>query len=267
MDANVLAGGTVAIYPDMYNGIENNFDAKVVMNNFPKCSYAIDAYQAWVASGGKTKLETQKMFAELKGNNALTASMFNGITSIGNAGMSGISSAYSLSEKNAGNLPLIAAQTGINLGTATGNAILDYERTKIGYDEAMKKINFDFKDAYYQPNGVVGVQCANIAVGARILGAHFFHCHVADDEAKRIDDFFSTFGYSVNRVKTPNLTGRQYWNFVKTEACVIGGNMPSSSKEAIARIFDGGIFLWHNGDDIGNFTKHTSHGTIDNPIV
>ena len=42
--------------------------------------------------------------------------------------------------------------------------------------------------------------------------------------------------------------------------------MPASSKAAIAKIFDGGIFLWHNGDQLGNFNQSITNGTINNPI-
>ena len=52
---------------------------------------------------------------------------------------------------------------------------------------------------------------------------------------------------------TPNLNVGKYWTFIKTEGCVVSGNMPSTSREAIERIIDGGIFFWNNGDNIGNF--------------
>ena len=88
-----------------------------------------------------------------------------------------------------------------------------------------------------------------------------------DDEAKRIDDFFSCYGYAINKVKAPNLTGRQYWNFVQTENAVIAGNMPASSKDAISRIFDSGITFWHNGDNVGNYAISVTNDTINNPII
>ena len=75
------------------------------------------------------------------------------------------------------------------------------------------------------------------------------------------------YGYATNKVKQPNLTGRSYWNFVQTDGAVIAGDMPSSSKEAIGRIFDGGITFWHNGDNVGNYAISTSNGSINNPIV
>ena len=68
-------------------------------------------------------------------------------------------------------------------------------------------------------------------------------------------------------IKLKLQTGRQYWNFVQTKGAIIAGNMPSSSKEAIARIFDGGITFWHNGDNVGNYALSTSNGSINNPIV
>ena len=58
-----------------------------------------------------------------------------------------------------------------------------------------------------------------------------------------------------------------YWNFVQTENCVIAGDMPSSSKDAIARIFDGGITFWHNGDNVGNYGISVTNGSINNPII
>jgi hypothetical protein len=104
-------------------------------------------------------------------------------------------------------------------------------------------------------------------MGNNFLNYYFYHVHVRDDEVKRIDDFLTVYGYAVNRVKRPNLTGRRYWNFVQTQNCEIGGDMPASSKEAIGRIFDGGITFWHDGSQIGNYQQSVSDGTVNNPIV
>ena len=37
---------------------------------------------------------------------------------------------------------------------------------------------------------------------------------VRNEIAKVIDDYFSMYGYKINRVKLPNLTGRTNWNYV-----------------------------------------------------
>ena len=77
----------------------------------------------------------------------------------------------------------------------------------------------------------------------------------------RIDNFFSTYGYSINEVVKPLDHGRPYWNFLQTDGAQVTGNMPASSKDAIARILDGGIFFWNSANisnaNIGNFEMRT----------
>ena len=93
------------------------------------------------------------------------------------------------------------------------------------------------------------------------MGFYFFNCHVDPVEAVRIDNFFSTYGYAVNEVVTPLDHGRPYWNFLQTDGAQVTGNMPASSKEAIGRILDGGIFFWNSANvsnaNIGNFKMKT----------
>ena len=64
--------------------------------------------------------------------------------------------------------------------------------------------------------------------------------------AKRIDDFFSAYGYRVNEYKLPNRTGRTNWNYVKTLGCNITGDMPQSDIEEIKEMFNNGVTIWHN---------------------
>lgn len=69
---------------------------------------------------------------------------------------------------------------------------------------------------------------------------------VKADVAKSIDDFFSMFGYKVNEVKIPNITGRTNWNYVKTIDCYVGGNIPQDSLNEYKNMLDRGITFWHN---------------------
>ena len=138
---------------------------------------------------------------------------------------------------------------------------------EISLAEAKMKISYQWKDARYNPNPVVGEQMPNIAVGDKYLDFYFFNVHVHDSEMKKMDDFLSCYGYATNKVKIPNLTGRKYWNFVQTENATISGDMPASSKEALGRIFDGGITFWHSLDKVGNYLQSVTEGSIDNPIV
>lgn len=60
-----------------------------------------------------------------------------------------------------------------------------------------------------------------------------------------IDDFFTMYGYKINLVKKPNITGRSNWNYVKTIDCNILGNIPQMDLAEIKEMFDNGVTLWH----------------------
>jgi hypothetical protein len=250
------------MHPRAYNGVLNNFDAKLVMQNFPKCSWYYDAYQAWIASGGQYKSQYEMNMVQRKGALAIAQAGLNGVATVAQNGLS-IASSQQAKHPN----PVTPISKTVDSVVAGANAMINIEQTALNYTEARDKIAFEFKDARYEPNILLGAQVPNISVGKKFLCFKFYKMHVRDDEAKRIDDFFSVYGYAINKVETPNITGRQYWNFIKTRNAEISGNIPSSSKAAIGRIFDGGIFFWRNGDNVGNFRQSVTQGSINNPIV
>ena len=262
---NPIGGGSITCYPQKYAGVTNNHDMSLNMSDFPKNPFIFDAYQAWIASGGKTKLSYQELYTRIRGFTAYLSASNNALQS-GTAGIASAGrSAYSMEQNGGATANNIAGMvTGVTNAVQGGLGLVN---TAVNVAEAQNKIVYAWNDAHYQPNVVVGDATPNLAVPMRSLDFNFFNVHLKDDEAKRVDDFFSCYGYAINRVKQPNITGRQYWNFVQTQNSVIAGNMPSSSKEAIARIFDGGITFWHNGDNVGNYAISTSSGTINNPIV
>lgn len=78
--------------------------------------------------------------------------------------------------------------------------------------------------------------------------------------ARSIDEFFSMFGYRVNRVKVPNITGRRNWNYVKTIGCYIDASIPQDDLAEIKSMFDKGITLWHNPATFADYSQ--SNGII-----
>lgn len=83
---------------------------------------------------------------------------------------------------------------------------------------------------------------------------------IKDEYAKIIDDYFSMFGYKVNIVKVPNITGRSNWNYVKTIDCNFDGDIPQAHLNIIRSIFNSGITLWHNPSTMYNYN-------VDNSII
>ena len=85
-------------------------------------------------------------------------------------------------------------------------------------------------------------------------GLSVYYMSVRDEMAKIIDDYFSVYGYKVNSVKIPNITGRQNWNFVKTIDCNFDGDIPQSDLNTIKDMFNTGVTLWHSANNMYNYS-------------
>lgn len=100
----------------------------------------------------------------------------------------------------------------------------------------------------------------NYAVGKNCFSA--YKMTIKAEYAKIIDDYFTQFGYKVNSLKVPNITGRRYWNYVKTHGCNITGDVPQSDIEEIKGLFNRGITIWH---DSSKFLDYSQNNTIVTP--
>ena len=85
-------------------------------------------------------------------------------------------------------------------------------------------------------------------------GFTLYYMSIKPEYAKIIDDYFSMFGYKVNEVKMPNITGRTNWNYVKTIDCNFEGDIPQIDLNIIKTMFNNGITLWHNPSTMYNYS-------------
>ena len=82
---------------------------------------------------------------------------------------------------------------------------------------------------------------------------------IREEYCKIIDNYFSAYGYKVNTYKIPNITGRTYWNYVKTIGCNLIGDIPQQDLEKIKDIFNNGVTMWH---DPSKFLDYSQNNTI-----
>lgn len=85
---------------------------------------------------------------------------------------------------------------------------------------------------------------------------HYYSMSIKSEYAQIIDDYFSMFGYKINRVKQPNITGRRNWNYVKTINCNFTGDIPQDDMRIIKQIFDNGITIWHNPNTMFDYSQN-----------
>lgn len=103
------------------------------------------------------------------------------------------------------------------------------------------------------PNHVVAGNTDNNLLAIKHLGFIIRSKSLMEDYARSLDAFFDQFGYEVDRLKVPNRTGRPSWNFVKTVAANLGGNIPADRLAVINATLDSGVTFWHT-TDVGNYS-------------
>ena len=107
-----------------------------------------------------------------------------------------------------------------------------------------------------QPNSAKGnINGGDINVCSAKNGFFFYKMTIKEEYARIIDNFFSMFGYKINRVKTPNITGRTNWNYVKTLNCNFEGDIPQTDLNIIKQMFNNGVTLWHNPSTMYDYSQ------------
>ena len=76
--------------------------------------------------------------------------------------------------------------------------------------------------------------------------------------AKIIDDYFTMYGYKVNRVATPNIHKRANWDFIKCIDVNLEGDIPEKDLDKIRSLFNNGCTFWHNTSTFLNYSASNS---------
>lgn len=204
--------GSVLIAPLNYKSVSQNLVESFAGAKFPMCSWASDPYTNWLTQSAVNR-------AFNYGTDALQT-----LTGLSIAGLGGL----------------------------TGNPALMFyggSQAVAGVSETIGDIKEDVKQRKMHkiaPNELSG----NESLGD-VAFAHFrsipkyYYMSVKEEYAKIIDNYFSMFGYQVNEVKLPNITGRSNWNYVKTVNANIEGNVPEGDLQEIKNIFNNGVTFWH----------------------
>lgn len=84
----------------------------------------------------------------------------------------------------------------------------------------------------------------------------------SNEMLSRVDSYFSRYGYQTNKVKVPNIYGRNNFNYVKTDGAIVRGNAPSQALIHMENQLNSGFTFWHihDGDDsvVGNYNISNS---------
>lgn len=75
--------------------------------------------------------------------------------------------------------------------------------------------------------------------------------------AKRIDDYFTAFGYQIAVIKRPSRRNRTRFTYVKTVGASVSGGLPSDDARYISSCYDKGIRFWADTTYVKNYDLDT----------
>lgn len=83
---------------------------------------------------------------------------------------------------------------------------------------------------------------------------HFYQIGLSPRSAKRIDDFFSKYGYAQNKsFPLTDVTHRSAFCYVQTQNANLSGNVPADSLNEIENALNKGIWFWHDKNHVGQY--------------
>lgn len=217
-----------------YNGIQGdiNMDYNSVgeVDGFVQCAWTSNVFANWLAGEGMSQ-------AFKIGTNAMATSYKTGTT----GGINALTSALS------GNVSGVA-----NAVTSTATGTIN---NLINTAHSAADLAIDAWTRSKCPGLNKGTpHAANLNLIWRNIGFTIKQMAILPEIAATIDDYFDMYGYATNRMKVPNMTGRESWNYVKTNNVIISGSVPVDSMDAIKNMFNNGIRFWH-GDFVGDYSR------------
>lgn len=142
----------------------------------------------------------------------------------------------------------------VQIGTAVTTGNLEQGITS---SVAISQDIMDLRTRSLNSKTVAGTQSvAQLAYDTQLI-IRLVSKQILPEYAKIIDEYFTAFGYKVCRIKTPNITGRPSWNYVKTIGASISGNIPEFAETALKSMLNNGVTFWHV-NDVGNYGLNNS---------
>lgn len=224
MYGSLTNGCSIRVVPNYYAGVQYAWDHALSIGKFPSLAWANDVYTNWLTQNGVNILGIPL--------NAEQAGVLGGIAKLG-AGIA-----------------LASAGSSVVGGTMIGTSVRDM---------------FDVMQQSYQadivPAGVKGsLNSSDVIASKGENRLHIYKMTMKNEYARICDNFLTKFGYKVNTIKTPNITGRTYWNYIKIgNSEILGyGSISNEYLEKINTIARNGTTIWHNHANIGNYNLNNT---------
>lgn len=192
-----------------------NYEEGLSLPAFPTCAWHSDTYLVWLAQNQNAHKFTQAQATIQAGAGALSA-----VASIPTGNING-------------------ALAGLGAGV---QALFQTQQLM-----AQKA------DMALQPDQARGNHSGSINMTHGRPGFSAYWMCITKEYARSIDDYFTRYGYKINRVDVPQLHNRPLFTYIKTVGSLVTGEMGAEDQLKIQAIFDKGVTFWADPDEVGNF--------------
>lgn len=162
--------------------------------------------------------------------------------------------------QNGVNVGLSMAGSGLAIGAGlmTGNAI-GVASGVLGIAQTVGQV---YQRSEVPPQVEGNINSGDVSFSAYFNRFSFFKMSVRSEYARIIDNYFKLRGYKVNKVKVPNTSHRQNFNYVQiaSEDSVAYSNnhnnisVPPKDLNTINELFRRGVTIWNNHANLGDFS-------------
>lgn len=226
-------GAGVFLYPKDYDGILDNYDAGVTGQPLPIMSYTKDQYK--------------------NEYNACVNSRTAAITSLNENATLGVINATLAAGAGAA----VGAAT-LNPGKVVGSIVQgeqEVSRALLTKHQGLREFEAQLKDVENRPLAIANQNAAPSIPAAMNDSVVPFVVwkSIRKEFAMKIDEFFTRYGYRVNKFKEVNIKTRPVFNFLKCSQARVEGSIPNDDLIQIKNILEKGITFWHDTNNILNY--------------
>ena len=223
-EAKMSGNPSVITIPMNYRGEAYDLASKVILSNYPMCAYGIDSYKAWQAMNG----------GAIPANLSLAGGLLSGT-------VSGASAGATVGGAIGSAVPVAGTAIGATAGAVIGG--IGGALSSLGKVEST--LNMPIQ-AYGTGGGNILFQMSNDAK-LKDLGSMCVYVNTIRKEyAKAIDDFFTMYGYKVNRIGVPSRNNRANFTYCQCAEVKVSGNVPQIYQDQIISRYKSGIRFWNN---------------------
>lgn len=215
---DITPGCSIKLVPQNYKNITENVEEGINAGKFPICSWDTDVYTNWLTQNAVN------IGLSLAGGVIDTASGIYG----------------NVTNKNM----TLKDKTVANIGESVS-----------GLFQIANVMANIYQHSLIPPQAEGNLNAGDVTYSMGNNEFTIYEMGITDEYISRIDNYFSMFGYKVNKVDTPNLTSRTNWNYIKTIDCNFDGDIPQEDLNIIKTMFNNGVTLWHNPTTIFDYTQ------------